>query len=382
MTVFKAFWSIVWRYKAMILLYTILLILFGGINTTTNSNGIDFTDSKPDVFLILEDEYTGLTKNLVDYIKENTNVISPDEILDIDDALFYREINYVITIPKGYRFSTLHFQSPSLHVKSTGDYQASLAEMILSRYLKTQDILLSSFQNEEELIVQINENLDTKTNISVASKLDTQTLNQVTQYFNFASYSLMAVIIFIISLVLSSFHEGKISKRIRVSSMKYKTHQRHVLMASFLYIMIAFVLFCVLAFCLFGNILLQVRGYLYFFNTFVFSFVSLAIALLIVNLVVNKEAVSGIVNVVALGSAFLCGAFVPMEWMPKSVLTLAHFLPSYWYIQVNELLKVTEEFSFETLLPIFQNILVLFVFGIFFLLLNQLVFRIKQKRKV
>ena len=52
MTVFKAFWKVVLKYKGTIILYTVLLIVFGGINMTTSENQMTFENVKPDVFII------------------------------------------------------------------------------------------------------------------------------------------------------------------------------------------------------------------------------------------------------------------------------------------------------------------------------------------
>ena len=93
----------------------------------------------------------------------------------------------------------------------------------------------------------------------------------------------------------------------------------------------------------------------------------------------NKNAVNGIVNVVALGSSFLCGAFVPVEWLPNSVLTVAHILPSYWYIQTNERLKTMEALNFGTLRPILFNMGMLLVFALVFTVTANLVSRAKRK---
>lgn len=40
MIVFSTFWRIVKKYKGTILLYTVMLIMFGGINLTSNSTMI------------------------------------------------------------------------------------------------------------------------------------------------------------------------------------------------------------------------------------------------------------------------------------------------------------------------------------------------------
>ena len=381
MTVFKTFWQIIKRYKMMILLYTFLLLLFGGLNMKTNDTSLNFVDSKPDIMMIHEDEAIGITKSLIDYMSLHANVSIVSEMSEeIDDALFYRQFNYVIFIPKNYRSDVLNGLKPSITVKSTGDYQASLASMLLDRFLKTQEAFVDSKLSEQEILKAIDDALQDRTEVVVTSKLDMNELSQVTQYFNFASYTLMATIIFIICLVLSSFHEEKVKNRILVSKMSYRVHNRLILMASFGYMLFVFLLFLLFGFLLFGFSLLTWRGFFYFCNAFFFLFVSLTLAILISNLVQKKEAVSGIVNVIALGSAFLCGAFVPVEWLPSSVLKIAHVLPTYWYIQGNEFLKTAEKLQISELGPLAQNMFFLVLFGIGFFGLNLLLLRMKQKR--
>ena len=380
MTVFKTFWKIINKYKGTIILYTVILIIFGGINMSTNDTETTFVDSKPDILIINKDEEIGITKNLVDYLKQNSNIINVKNNEEaINDALFYRDINYVIYIPENYRQDVLNGLNPEINIKSTGDYSASLAEMMLSRYVQIQNIYKDNINNEDELIEAINNNLSKKSSVEMTSKLDASKMTKVASYFNFASYSIMAVVIFIICLVLSSFHEKTVNKRTIISSMNYKEHNRLILFASFMYSVIVWFLYVVLGLILLGNIIFTARGLMYLLNTFVFTFCALTIALLISTIVSNKNAINGIVNVVALGSAFLCGAFVPAEWLQKAVLNIAHILPAYWYINSNDLLKTMETINFETLKPVFNNMLVILAFAILFIIMNNIISKKKQK---
>ncbi len=56
MTVFKTFLKIVNKYKFIILLYTVLLIVFGGFNMQTSDNSTAFVASKPNILIINNDE--------------------------------------------------------------------------------------------------------------------------------------------------------------------------------------------------------------------------------------------------------------------------------------------------------------------------------------
>lgn len=124
----------------------------------------------------------------------------------------------------------------------------------------------------------------------------------------------------------------------------------------------------------------MLHGLIYIVNSFIFTMCALTIAFLIATIVNNKNAINGIVNVIALGSSFLCGAFVPVEWLPKTVLTIAHLIPTYWYIQTNELLKTIEVFNFETLKPVIVNMGIILVFAVIFVVITNVV--TKKKRRI
>lgn len=379
MTVFKTYWQIVKKYKVTIIIYTVMLIIFGGMNASSNNQATTFTASKPDILIVNNDENIGLTANLIKYLENNSNIIKVKNSEEArDDALFYRDINYIIYIPNGYRKDIINGLNPKIDIKSTKDYMSSLTEMMLTRYLKTQSIYAKTTNNESNLIESINQSLDKKSSIEVTSKIDTNTENKISGYFNFASYSIMAVVIYIICLVLSSFHEKSIRKRTIISSMNYKTHNKYILLASFIYTCIVWLLYILLGMFLFKGDLFTIKGLIYSINTFIFTFCSLTIALLISTIVSSKEAISGIVNVIALGSAFLCGAFIPAEWLPSSILTVAHILPAYWYINSNNILSAIEVMNLSNMLPIFINMLVIVIFSIIFILINN--FISKRKR--
>ena len=123
----------------------------------------------------------------------------------------------------------------------------------------------------------------------------------------------------------------------------------------------------------------SLQGIIYCLNALIFTFVCLTLALLIGTIIDNKNAISGIVNVIALGQAFLCGAFVPAEWLPKSVLNIAHILPAYWYINTNDLLKTIEIINIKNLQPILINSLVLILFSILFIIINNVISKHRQK---
>ena len=381
MTVFKTFLKVLNKCKFVIILYTVILLTFGAFNMTTSENSTNFVASKPDVLIINNDENVGVTKNLVEYITNNSNNVDVKNNEDaINDALFYREINYIIYIPQNYRQDILDGKNPEIEIKSTGDYQASYAEMLLSRYINIEVIYAKEIKDEDKLIEKINNTLAEQTEIEITSKLDTDSLSKATFYYNFASYSILAGAIYVICLILSSFNETKIRKRTIISSMNYKKHNRILLISNALLAIALWIFYVIISFIIVGKTMFSIQGVIYIVNSFIFTICALTIAFLIANLVNNKKAVNGIVNVIALGSSFLCGAFVPVEWLPASVLKVAHILPTYWYIQTNELMKTIEKFDIESLKPVFINMGVIALFTIIFVIITNIIS--KRKRKI
>lgn len=380
MTVFKTFFRIVNKLKPTIILYTALLIIFGAVNMKTSDNNINFVNSKPDILIINQDVNKGLTKNLIDYMKKNSNIMKVENNEEkINDALFYREVSYVIYIPKDYRKNVLLGKNPKLDIKKTDEYDAHLSEMMLKRYIKLQNIYNKEASSEDELITLINDNINDDVNVKITSKVDTSKTYNIAYYFNFASYSILAIIIYIICLVLCSFKEESISKRINISSINYKSHNNKILFASIVFSSIVWLLFVIIGVTIVGDIMFSLRGLISIINSLIFTFCALTLSILISSLTNNKNAISGIVNVIALGSAFLCGAFVPAEYLPSSVLNFAHILPAYYYINSNDLLKNIDVINISSMHPIIINMVIIIIFSILFIILNNVVTRKKRK---
>jgi len=373
MIVFKTFLKILKKNIGIVALYTVILVAFGGFNMKTSDNNMNFQDSQPSIYIINQDDHF-ITENLIQYMSKQCKIVklSYDKNA-IADALFYREVSYIIRIPQGYGDDFLNGKNPQIVIESTGDYESSYADMLLSRYLNVANLYQQIYDDGKVIIHKINETLALQTDIKMATQVDTTQLSQATFYYNFMNYSLLAGCVYITCLILSSFREEAISKRIAISSMNTKKHQLILLASNSLLALFLWLIYVLLSFILVGQVMFTVHGLFYIFNSFIFTICSLTLAFLIAHLVSNKNIINGIVNVVALGSSFLCGAFVPIEYLPDIVLKIAHILPSYWYIQGNEWIETVETFHLISLKPFFVNIGIVLVFALVFIVMSHVV---------
>lgn len=377
MTVFKAFWKIVKKYKVTVILYTVMLIIFGGISISSGDNGFKYTDSKPRIYVVNNDLNNKLTENFISYLNKNSDLI---KIKDnkVDDAIFYKDIDYVIYIPELYGSNVLNGLNPILDIKKNDSYDSALAQLLVEKYIKVQNVYANMYSDENVIVDAINNNLNSSIDVDISSSINISKTSKMTSYFNYASYSILAIIIYIICLVLFCFKNKGVSKRILVSSTNMSKHNKLLLLSSLLFCIIIWILFVLLGVIIIGRSLFSIRGIIYIFNMFLFIFNSLTFAFFISSIFSNKNAIVGIVNVVALGEAFLCGAFVPVEWLPSFVVTIAHIFPTYWYINTNNLLGNIDIINLTTIKPIIINSLVIICFMVLFIILNNIILK-KQK---
>ena len=115
-------------------------------------------------------------------------------------------------------------------------------------------------------------------------------------------------------------------------------------------------------------------------NSFIHLLAITSLAFMIGNLVTNRDAINGVVNVVGIGSSFLCGVFVPLSYLPNSVISMAKCLPTYYYVKSNEIIAELEVVSIDTLHEVFINMGVLLGFSVLFLVISNIVS--KKKRKI
>ena len=100
-------------------------------------------------------------------------------------------------------------------------------------------------------------------------------------------------------------------------------------------------------------------------NSFIFTITVVAMSVMIANVIKSENAIQGVMNVVSLGSSFLCGAFVPQELLADTALTLGRAFPGFYYIQSNDMLMEKPEFS--TMLP---NVLIMVGFAVVFIVIS------------
>lgn len=379
MIVFKTILKILNKLKGLIILYTIMLVSVTLVNQTSG-NVDSFEEIKPSVIIVNNDKSESkVTNYFIKYLENHMEVkdIDTDNEEKIDDALFYRDVSLVVYIPDGFGDDLLDSKDVSVEYKISGDKGSSYGKMLVQNYFDTFNIY-NNYYDGDDLFNRLDNALNLDINVEVKSKVDTNSLGRMARFFNFLNYAILAGCVYSISMILASLKSENVRKRTIVSSYDYKKYNRIVLEACSVVIIGMWILYMILALIIFKDLFISMNGLWYVINSFVFSLCSLCIGFLIGNITQNKGAISGIVNVVSLGSSFLCGCFVPFEFMPDYVIKIAHIFPTYYFVINNEALKVMDNFSLSSVSPLILNMGIVLVFGVCFIIITNYVSKKKQ----
>lgn len=379
MIIFSTVFKILNKLKGNLILYTVILLAITLFNTTSgNMNHYEAT--KPDILIVNKDQNNEITKGFVSYLKEHATLkdIDINDQEKVDDALFYRDVSYVVYIPENFGDDLVNDKKPMIEYKSNGNENAAFTQMLIEKYIKTVNLYKEHYQGNA-LNQKVKQVINQKTKVKLNTALDSSKLNQVNVYFNFLNYALLAGGVYCMTNILASLNQEGVRKRTIMSSFSYRKYNWIVFASLSLAAFIVWLAYMLISFILFKEIMASGNGIAYILNSFIFAICSLSIGFLIGNITHNKQAIGGIVNVVALGTSFLCGCFVPASYMPSYVLKMAHILPTYYFVQNNEIIKTLEYFKLETLQPLMINGTVILGFTIGFIILTLLISKRKQR---
>lgn len=358
MTVFKGFLQVLIRNIAFVILFTTIMVVMGlTVFQTSPSSSGDFTPSKPTVLVINRGNDTALTRSFNSYLAGQTKKADTGSSeREIDDALYYETLSYVVYLPHDFTTTILKGEKPVVDIKTRASSESASAEVLVSRFLRLATGYGQYLTDEDELVKAVNSSLKLDSKVSLTSHLDQKTLHNVTALYNFGSYTLLAGGAYVITMILAAFSVVNIRKRTLVSPARPIRIDLSLIAGCALIVAFLVALNVLLVRILLPGIADTGREGLYALNIAAFGLPVLAIGFFIAKITNNKEALGAIINVVALASAFLCGAFIPRELMPDAVVAIGKALPSFYYIDNNNALAEMTSFTGAAASQFWENI--------------------------
>lgn len=396
MQVFKLCMKVYKKSLPVMMIYFVVFIALTAVMSSVQGDRPDqgFEQSKAEVAFFSEED-TPLVTGLKAEIGKVSNFVNvKNDESSIQDALYFRRVNYIIRIPAGFSDSVITGKPMTLEVTSLPQSTSSVyVDLRVNHYLNTVRLLVAGGGekvgsgletgggnlSQEAIIAATAKALDRETTVSQLKGEKTKTKSQSMGFsFNYLAYTMMFVLIMGMSLVMLILKKTDIKRRNAVSPLTSGNINRQLLAANLLFAFISWMILVAVSLIFNFKEIGGPQTWYFILNSFIFTLGTASISFLIGSLVKSQEAISAAANVFTLGSSFLGGVFVPQFLMGDSVLRFSSFLPVYWYVKANNRITELGDFGFEQTREIFEYMGIEVGFAVAFLVLALVIGKRKQ----
>ena len=336
MQAFNLFFKIIKTQLGQVIMY---ILIFTGIASAVAGQKLDddslkYKSSSLKISIVDEDN-TASSKSLFDALSlENELVELADyEESTIQDELYNRNVSNVIIIPKGFEASLIagNNDNPVKVYNLPGTMMGSIITSTINNYVKTFAAYIQSGFSVSDAIGGTNESLEEAADVEVLAN-DDALLEKLCMYLQYIAYVFIAIAAVSVAPIIQIINKHDIRSRINCSSYKITSFNLSIFAAITSVGLLICGVFTAITYINIGDIVFTKEGLLYILNMIVFMCVAMSLAFLIGTITTTLNVISMLANVIGLGCSFLGGIFVPIELLSDTVLKIAHFLPSYWYV--------------------------------------------------
>ncbi|WP_295073620.1 ABC transporter permease [Ruminococcus sp.] len=349
MQVFKAMFKVMRSRLPSALIGIVCFFAISAIIANASTKENKFEASRLNVCIFDEDD-TAESHALADFIKKSNDIVEIENDRDIIiDSIYYKRIDYALIINKGYAekikagdtadlFGSYHL-SDSFSVVYMGQ--------VLDEYVNSVKAYLSMGKTFDEAVASAEVALSQNAEVNMfrADNAGNSHFSvDFAGYFQYMPYILVSIIISVVSLVLVTMNKKDIRYRTNCSCMKESSYTFQLFLGSFLFVFVIWLMFMI------GGMILNKevytgRAWYAVLNSFIFAVVVGTMAVLVASFEPKDNVLNLITQVLGLGMSFFCGIFIPVEVLSDKVLSVARFLPAYWYVRANNMIADITQFS-------------------------------------
>lgn len=368
MTVFKGYFLIFKRNLGTAVVYFAIFIAIALLLQAANSKEAvsDFSAQKVEIAIVDSDK-SELSGCLIDYLKKIHYVsIGEEDKSKLSEELYYQGKNVVLRIVKGFEEKALSGENGILLTNSPGSYHGIYLEQQINSFISNVLTYHAAGYSITESFKKVQAQKESKVSIMDINGHGGE-VPGYSYYFQFLAYLFVCVCGEVLGKILFLFRGRAVKNRTMASAVSLLRQNGESIFAFVVLGSLVYVICLILAALIYGKDLLESTNLLwYLLNSFINMLGALEIAYLIGMLVKKEMQINMITVPVSLGLCFLGGVFVPLNVMGEQIKNIAKFLPTYWYVTVNNLLtdyaEITGSIKAEVLTCI--GIQALFLFAL------------------
>lgn len=369
MQIFKAYFKVLKKHRMQILIYFVVFAVMTFIvsRVAMNTSNAAFTQTKLKVAVINREDMP-ISNGLKQYLEQNCTLVELDDKKEnAQDALFYGEVEYVVTIPEGFTKGFFSGdESARIDTMSASGTVASVyMEFLLNRFLNIAALYVNNLPEAEPSLIADLTARDLKQEAVLEFKTGKLASDdELAYYFQFAAYCLLAMMITSVSMVMMAFNETHLKNRNLCAPIKQTRFNTQLVLANAVLAVVVWALLCIFIFAAYGKAQLNINTVLLCLNSLIFTLVTLCIGFFIGKFIKSYGVLSAISNVVTLGMSFLGGVFVSQDLLGPTVKTIGSFTPAYWYIKAVQDIRNLSHLDAQSIAPIGYSMLIQLAFAI------------------
>lgn len=365
MQVFKTYFKIIKKMLGQLSMYVFIFLGIAIMFSLTSpvKDIEDFTQTKTRVAFINEDENSVLINGFKEYLGKHSDFLVPvpDTTEKLQDALFYREVEYIARIPKGFTRDIMEGKPVQIKKTALVDSASGIyTDMLVDRYFNTARLYLGNYGDisQSELVDRIAEDLKAQTEVRMKREEKSVINNSAHFFYNYLAYILICVVLLGVSSIMMIFNNTNLKRRNHCSPLKNSSMNFQLLLGNVVYGTVCWAVMVICSFVLYKEQMLTTNALYFCINSYVLTLMVLSLSFLVGLFVKGGNSQSAVANVLSLGMSFISGVFVPQQFLGKSVLAIARFTPTYWYVRANDIISGLTDFSMENILPVINSMLI------------------------
>ncbi|NLY08310.1 MAG: ABC transporter permease [Tissierellia bacterium] len=373
MTVFKAFLKNAATMKMVFIGYILLFAVMAVFNSSGGRQGEDIFVESPVYLAVVDNAKTELSKSLIQYLETKNYVdIVEDGIDELRENTYTGKYSGAIVIKKDFDELISSKRKAIEFINSSKDISSVLMGLKLKTFFSAATIVDSDGKfNIDTLNKAMNEEVKVEMLKSNSEVMDDENM-KILNYFNFTAYISLAMIILIIGSVMVDFAEGKVMTRSRVS--KIGGARYNISLYAGQMVLGAITIAALIALGLLSN---MIFGYSltvgkYVINLAVFTVSGITMTNLIFNISNNKNVINIASTVLSLGISFISGVMVPIKYLSSTVINVARFFPTYYFVKANEMVATQSG-------GVWKYLLIIIGFSLAYVILGTVIYKLKSK---
>ena len=363
MTVFKAFFKVLRRYKMSLVMYLVIslgiIYILSSFNTRGNASYYRVSQG----IAIKDNDNSEISKGLTEYLSTINEIRNAEELTEeqITDMIYYTKLSNSLEITAGFGEAILNGADASaLKIESTKDAGARMGysvETEIDSYLNLLAGYLNGGFDHTEAHKLTMEALADNSSVNVIAEVKVED-DKIFTIFQMLPYGILTMLFSAVLPVILRFGTMLLKKRSDISSTPAIKRQISIALAAGLVSVFIVIALITLASVLSGEAFTG-RWWLMVLNIVTLSLTVIMLLVAVSNLNMKPEVAAGFTNVVGLSFSFLGGIFVPIEFLGKGAKVIGQFLPTYWYSEA--LTRIKAEGGFNDIL---NCLLIQLLFGV------------------